>query len=112
MPFSEPKEIAMTVSPEKMRLRSISRCNGLVKSFTPICRQESRISSSPSTSSSFSPAVDDDLQRAAVGQQAIAVAVALGQADLVEQRVGFRGGAGEIGRAHVCTPGPNAPIGC
>src|SRR3546814_4262581 len=43
--------------------------------------------------------LDDDLQRAAVGQQAIAVAVALGQADLVEQRVGFRGVEGGISLA-------------
>src|SRR3546814_572544 len=35
----------------------------------------------------------------AVGQQAIAVAVALGQADLVEQRVGFRGVEGGISLA-------------
>src|SRR3546814_17323270 len=43
--------------------------------------------------------LDDDLQRAAVGQQAIAVAVALGQADLVDQRVGFRGVEGGLSLA-------------
>ena len=35
--------------------------------------------------------LDDDLRRAAVGQQADAVVVALVEADLVEQRVGLGG---------------------
>ena len=80
----------MMVSPAKTRLRRTVRSCGFTKSFTPISRQNSRDQrQAVDHEAALAVGLDDDLELAAVGQQADARAVALGQADLVEQARGL-----------------------